>query len=282
MESTPEFLQLPLEYQGFCPWTVVARGGLLLPGRPNELGLVRYAGRFFVFAHQAALEAFMDDPEGMRKGVVQLAKTSAPELIHLLRLQDEVPEASIKGLIAQDGRRKELERIGAAAKAAKNSALLDRYSGDGRAPYDGEDSALVPGKRDAGTTTPTHFVEKRIDVNYEWNEWALRRRALQTTNIRKCVTTGQQTDQSHFRRENDSQVYLPKVKVTQTRLDKGTHAPQVTQYVQGLLGTPAGPQPSKYALHKTSKPGMLHLVLEPGAAKGHEVIGCNGGKSLIF
>lgn len=34
----------------------------------------------------------------------------------------------------------------------------------------------VPVKVDAETQTPTHFVEKNVDVNYEWNEWALRRR----------------------------------------------------------------------------------------------------------
>jgi hypothetical protein len=31
-------------------------------------------------------------------------------------------------------------------------------------------------KVEVGTQTPTHFVERHVDVNYEWNEWALRRR----------------------------------------------------------------------------------------------------------
>lgn len=31
-------------------------------------------------------------------------------------------------------------------------------------------------KVDAGTQTPTHFVEKHLDYSYEWNEWALRKR----------------------------------------------------------------------------------------------------------
>ena len=99
------------------------------------------------------------------------------------------------------------------------------------------------------TNRPLHFVERNVDVNYSWNEWDLRRRALQMTNIRKCATTGQQTDLSHFRRENDSQVYLPKTKVTQTRRDQGTQPPLVTQYAAGLRGTPhsmtsSQPEPS--------------------------------------
>jgi hypothetical protein len=31
-------------------------------------------------------------------------------------------------------------------------------------------------KVDAGTQTVTHPVERFIDIDYEWNEWALRRR----------------------------------------------------------------------------------------------------------
>ena len=55
-------------------------------------------------------------------------------------------------------------------------------------------------KRDASTETPVHFVEKHIDYSYDWNEWQLRRKALQVVNLRKCRTVSQQTDASHFRR----------------------------------------------------------------------------------
>jgi hypothetical protein len=34
-------------------------------------------------------------------------------------------------------------------------------------------------KCDAATETPVHFVERHIDVKYNWNEWSLRRKALQ-------------------------------------------------------------------------------------------------------
>jgi hypothetical protein len=136
-----------------------------------------------------------------------------------------------------------------------------------------------PRTKDAGTETPTHFVERNIDPSYEWNEWALRRRALQMTNIRNCATTGAQTDLSHFRRENDSQVYLPKTKVTQTRKDGSTQPPIITQYVAGLRGTPDFNQPSRYAAERTGKPGVLNLVLEPGAKTGHVVV---GGRSHAF
>ena len=62
MESTPEFFQLPLEYQGFCPWSIVERKGLLMPGKP-ALGIVRHGDQFFAFAHATALQAFLEEPE---------------------------------------------------------------------------------------------------------------------------------------------------------------------------------------------------------------------------
>ena len=60
--------------------------------------------------------------------------------------------------------------------------------------------------QDAASQTPTHFVEKNIDQSYEWNEWALRRRALHMANLRQKVTKSQQTTSSAFRREEETAV----------------------------------------------------------------------------
>lgn len=58
--------------------------------------------------------------------------------------------------------------------------------------------------------TPTHFVEKHIDKDYEFSEWALRRRALQLAGLRTKATHSTQTSKSHFRREGETQTWLPK------------------------------------------------------------------------
>ena len=65
-------MQLPLEYQGFCCWTIFSRVGLLLPGKP-ALGVVQYNNGFFVFAHEVALQAFLDDPNKYINGVKTVA-----------------------------------------------------------------------------------------------------------------------------------------------------------------------------------------------------------------
>src|SRR3546814_16973796 len=41
IRKTPEFAKLPLEFQGFCPWTFVRARGLLVLGDPG-LGIVQY------------------------------------------------------------------------------------------------------------------------------------------------------------------------------------------------------------------------------------------------
>ena len=97
IDSTPEFMQLPLEYQGYCPHTVVHRDALLLPGNP-ALGVIRYRGGYYVFTTEAGLNAFEEDPGRYINGIIDAARRS-PELIHLLRLQDNFPKANLTQLI---------------------------------------------------------------------------------------------------------------------------------------------------------------------------------------
>ena len=80
------------------------------------------------------------------------------------------------------------------------------------------------------------FQEPFIDKNYEWNEWEMRRKALKLANLRKCVTNSSQTKLSHFRRENETQVYLPKENCAQTKRDGETNVPNHQVYYNGLRG----------------------------------------------
>ena len=90
--------------------------------------------------------------------------------------------------------------------------------------------------KEYGSQTPTHYVESLMDPNYEWNEWALRRKALQMANLRQKQTHSGQTDKSHFRREVETQVYLPKDNDTQTKMGAGTGMPRKIRHITGLRG----------------------------------------------
>jgi hypothetical protein len=100
VHNTPDFLLLPLELQGYCPWTIVHAHGLLLPGKP-ALGVVRYDNIYYVCQHVQAMKSFMEDPEYYLKQIRLKALTN-PEYIHLLRLQRWFPTASIARLLDQD------------------------------------------------------------------------------------------------------------------------------------------------------------------------------------
>lgn len=103
----------------------------------------------------------------------------------------------------------------------------------------GADSSLIQApvtKRDSGTQTDTHFMESNIVKSYEWNEWELRRKAIRLTNLRKKITHSTQTELSHYKRENTTQVYLPKEVGTQTKRDHGTSVPTPSVYIAGLRG----------------------------------------------
>ena len=116
--------------------------------------------------------------------VIEVCRAN-PELIHLLKLQEEFPEASLTQLL---------------------------QGKDGMQPL----FSLAPLMVNKDIQTPTHFVEKHISPNYHWNEWELRKKALQMANIRNKQTVSSQTLLSNFRRENETQAWLPKDQETNT------------------------------------------------------------------
>lgn len=188
-ENTPEFMHLPLDYQGFCIWSLVRKSGLLVPGKPT-LGVVRYRDRHFVLSSPQAVIEFMENPNFFLEECLIIAR-SRPELIHLLRMSEEFPSCSLTHLLqGKDG-----------------TPLF---------------SVTAPLMLDQGLETPLHFIDSHLDPNYHWNEWVLRKKALQMADIRKRQTTGAQTDHSNFKRDNETQVYLPKDEDTQTLVTKWT------------------------------------------------------------
>lgn len=47
-------MQTPLDYLGFCLWSIVKKDGLLIPGKPN-LGVYRYKDKSCVFSSQKGI-----------------------------------------------------------------------------------------------------------------------------------------------------------------------------------------------------------------------------------
>mmetsp|Transcript_22061 Transcript_22061/g.21243 ORF Transcript_22061/g.21243 Transcript_22061/m.21243 type:complete len:107 (+) Transcript_22061:46-366(+) len=95
-------------------------------------------------------------------------------------------------------------------------------------------SISAPLMVDKGMETPTHFVEKYIEPNYCWNEWDLRKKALQMANIRKKVTVSIQTELSNFRIDNEVQIWLPKEISTNTGINASTNTDLLKSYIVGL------------------------------------------------
>ena len=68
-QNTPDFMQTPLDYLGFCVWSIVSKDGLLIPGKPS-LGVYRYKDRNCVFNSETAINDFLQDPNKYINGVV--------------------------------------------------------------------------------------------------------------------------------------------------------------------------------------------------------------------
>lgn len=214
-DTTPAFMSLPLEYQGYCCHTLFHRGGLLLPGNPS-LGIIRVLGRHYSFVDKNAMQDFCEDPEKYIEGVMHIAKKN-PALIHLLCLQPYIQHSDITELFAM-----------------KN--LLEEAA-----------MGTAPSKVSVGSQTPSGYINTDIpDPNYHWNEWELRRKAIQMADLTKRVTHSTQTDLSHFRRDNSTQYTLQPLQSdgtmpgqgTQTGITKATNVSRTYQYHAGLRGKP--------------------------------------------
>ena len=75
--NTPDFMHIPLDFLGFCLWTIAEKGGLLMPGKPN-LGVFKYKDqykeRYCVFSDERAVDEFLKSPEDYFKKVTQICR----------------------------------------------------------------------------------------------------------------------------------------------------------------------------------------------------------------
>eukprot|EP00696_Hemimastix_kukwesjijk_P011130 gnl/Hemi2/23977_TR8042_c0_g1_i1.p1 gnl/Hemi2/23977_TR8042_c0_g1~~gnl/Hemi2/23977_TR8042_c0_g1_i1.p1 ORF type:complete len:640 (-),score=188.82 gnl/Hemi2/23977_TR8042_c0_g1_i1:216-2135(-) len=202
--DSSDLTSLRLEYQGFCPWTLLKRDSLLLYGDVKH-GVVMFDSKYYAFCQKSALSSFMANPRLYIDGIIQLAK-QRPELVQLLGIQENFKGSALSALIAESG----VHPLLAAPRQL----------------------------RDADVQTPTHFVTSNIDQAYKWNEWDLRRQALHLVDLRNKKTHSMQTDQSHFRRENVVQVNPPRDAASQTNRDMATTMARKQNIITGLRGKP--------------------------------------------
>ncbi|XP_009563133.2 cilia- and flagella-associated protein 206 isoform X2 [Cuculus canorus] len=205
-ETTENFDQLLIEYRGFCAHAIGVKG-LLLPGNP-AIGILKHKERCYVFSSKEAAYIFAQDPDKFIQLNVEKAKEHV-ELMQLLELQHHLVH---------------LAPFALATNADK--CLMKLTTGC-----------------DSTTQTDTHILPPTIVKSYEWNEWTMRKRAIQLANLRRKSTHGMQTDLSHMRRQNSTQVYLPKDIGTQTKRDNSSNVPRPQIFLKGLRG---GPSPTTH------------------------------------
>ncbi|XP_004454552.1 cilia- and flagella-associated protein 206 isoform X2 [Dasypus novemcinctus] len=198
-ETTANFDKLLIQYRGFCAYTFAATDGLILPGNP-AIGILKYKEKYYTFNNKDAAYSFSENPEKYIDLIKEKARKNA-ELIQLLELHHHfetlIPYSQMKDV----------------------------------------DKHIKPiTKCDSSTQTDTHILPPTIVRSYEWNEWELRRKAIKMANLRQKVTHSVQTDLSHMRRDNISQVYPLKNASTQSMREGSTRVPKPQIYIAGLRG----------------------------------------------
>lgn len=199
--TTADFLDIKLEFQGFCIVTLLKSDGLLVNGRPNIVA--KYKDNYMVFGSNGAFQDFLDNPDYYFTEIISYVKNNS-YLINLLNMTEQFPIANLYHLFR--------DKESTTYKYKSSSIMVDKV-----------------------IQTPVHFYEEGLIVeNYVWNEWELKRQALQLADIMKKKTVSSQTYLSHFRRENETQVYPPKDQTTNTTVSKGTNLSVPKSYVTGL------------------------------------------------
>ncbi|XP_023390596.1 cilia- and flagella-associated protein 206 isoform X4 [Pteropus vampyrus] len=199
-ETTANFDKLLIQYRGFCPYTFATTDGLLLPGNP-AIGILKHKEKYYTFNNRDAAYSFAENPENYIDIIKEKAKKNA-ELIQLLELHQQfetlIPYSQMKD--------------------------VDKHY-------------IKPiTKSETSTQTDTHILPPTIVRSYEWNEWELRRKAIKLANLHHKVTHSVQTNLSHMRRENSSQVYPAKDVGTQSLREGSTRVPRPQIYIAGLRG----------------------------------------------
>jgi len=199
--TTADFLDIKLEFQGFCIVTLLKKEGLLVHGKPNIV--TKYKEKYCVFYDSLSVQDFLDNPDFYYDNLKSYVMKN-PHLINLLNLSDDFPNANLSVMF----RDKDMNTF----KYKQSNVMVDK-----------------------NIQTPIHFYENgNIDLNYVWNEWDLKKRALQLADIMKKKTISCQTYLSHFRRENETQVWPLKDQSINTTISKGTNLSIQKSYISDL------------------------------------------------
>jgi len=219
-----------IKYNGFCLVSMADKNGMLCTGNhkqtliqlntedeEKEKDAIDVKDNKYCFHTLGELKEFAAAPQkyfdALKKVLIQY-----PELVNLLGLNNSIESAP------------------APITALQLNSMLPHPMTD------------IPRKVSQGVGTPTHFLAENIVPEYSWNEWDLRRRALQIVNMRlkNMRTHSCQTDLSHFRRDNTTQYYLKQPLAdgtmpgteTQTGIERGTNVAKKKQFITGLRGQP--------------------------------------------
>ncbi|XP_033608369.1 cilia- and flagella-associated protein 206 [Cryptotermes secundus] len=187
-----DFDKIPLQYLGFCAWSLVEGLGALIPGNPN-MGVCQWKGNYYAFSSPVTAAEFGQDPDKYVMSLLNLMKKK-PELINLLQLQEQVAAGCVT----------------AELPIKKPEPII---------------------KRNSEIQTEVHPTPSHIDPTYRWNEWDLKRDAIKLANILKCKTKSVQTEPSYQKMTIGLQAKPSKSQEVQTIQDRKFNIPELQMFI---------------------------------------------------
>lgn len=207
-ESSPDFMDIKLDYQGFCIVSIINKEGLLVTGKPNVV--VKYKEKYLVFNTNSAFQEFLYEPDRFINSIKNYVMKHS-YLINLLNMSEEFPNSNLTNLLNIDN-------------TYSNSSALTVDSSCQTDIHPEENSKFLKNKSN----------DYNLNNKYVWNEWELKKQALQLADIMNKKTVSCQTDLSHFRKEKETQIYPLQETGVNTIVSKGTNLSIPRNYVYGL------------------------------------------------
>lgn len=211
--NVADFMDIKIDYQGFCIVSLLDNNkNKLVNGKPNVVA--KYKDKYLVFYSNYQVQDFLEDPDKYLTDLKLYLKKNS-HLINLLNAVEEFPEANLNDMFRNSDSQ--------SFKYKSSSIKLDAE----------QQTSLHP---ELEEIDPKLLKDGKFkfDRDYIWNEWELKKKALQKADIMKKTSIACQTNLSHFRRENETQIYEKKSTGVNTNISKGTNLSVRRNYVSDL------------------------------------------------
>ncbi|CAH1963937.1 unnamed protein product [Acanthoscelides obtectus] len=223
-----------LECQGYCPFKFVETCGGLFKGKAY-LHLATFEGKTYSFSSLKAKIVFSDKPKKYVNGIILLCR-DRPHFTEVLQMRSRMEKMKHVKINHEDKVTGPKFQLSEGVQCEKNYSEIVPPSTKKTCEYDVKDLQRFKIDRfGIFEKTKQKLLDMlKIDADYHWNIWEMRKEALNMATITNCQTVSQTTAQTHTKISERVQTDFPVTRVTQTTKHNYSNTPNTSSFIFGL------------------------------------------------